>query len=72
MSFYRFYYQQLMKEHPNWTPNRATIIIKLLWRKRKAEFTKKETVTRMKKAPMKLSARKHFRKVKGLSASEAK
>jgi hypothetical protein len=37
----------LTKEHPKWTPNQKTVIIRLLWRKR--QLQKKKESSRLKK-----------------------
>ena len=33
-TFYKYYFERLGAEHPRWTKNQITTIIKLLWRKR--------------------------------------
>jgi hypothetical protein len=47
IQFFRFYYERLTKEHPKWTPNQKTVIIRLLWRKR--QLQKKKESSRLKK-----------------------
>lgn len=49
ISFYKFYYERLTKEHPKWTPTNKTKIIKLLWRKRTAQRKKDQMRLRGKK-----------------------
>ena len=41
MTFFKFYFDRTMKDHPNWTSNQATIIIKLMWKKRLLTKTRK-------------------------------
>lgn len=45
--FFRFYFERLTKEHPKWTPNQKTVIIRLLWKKR--QLQKKKEASRLKK-----------------------
>lgn len=41
MAFFKHHYERVMREHPKWTANQATVIIKLLWRRRKLTTTAK-------------------------------
>jgi hypothetical protein len=34
INFYKFYLAKFRMQHPNWSSNQTTIIIKLMWRKR--------------------------------------
>jgi hypothetical protein len=53
-----------MRDHPNWTPNQATVIIKLLWRKRLSDIKKK--VIPIKLATRCMSGRQAFGRAKKL------
>lgn len=35
IEFYKLHYERLMADHPYWSNNQATIIIKLMWKKEK-------------------------------------
>ena len=64
-SFYKYYYNNLKEEHPNWTSSKITTIISLLWKKKKLalrfeseEETVKEVCERI------LSGKDAFREAK--------
>lgn len=70
MTFFKFYYARTMRDHPNWTPNQATVIIKLLWKKRLTDLKKKPDP---KKSMRCMSGREAFgkaKKMEGLRVGE--
>lgn len=46
MTFYKFYLAKMKNEHPNWSPNQVTIIIKLMWKKRLLNLRKNRLIER--------------------------
>ena len=65
ISFFKFHHQKLMEMHPNWTNSQATVIIRLMWRKEKAQRKSGKMMRKASKANMKAkSGRVTFRMVK--------
>ncbi len=72
LKFFKFYYDKLTSEHPRWSANQISTIIKLLWKKKLA--TDKTAARGGPKAPRmgrKLSGRMAFRRALGYSGVEA-
>lgn len=64
ISFYKTHYKMIMESHPNWTPNQASLIIGLMWKKnKKANYSKKSVTSSMRK-PLRMSGRMLFGKLK--------
>lgn len=40
ITFYKFHRASLTHQHPRWTPNQITVIIKMMWKKEKASSRK--------------------------------
>lgn len=72
LKFFRFYYDKLTVEHPRWSSNQISTIIKLLWKKK--SITEKKAAKTGLAAPRErksISGRMAFRKAHGYSAIEA-
>lgn len=68
LKFFKFYYDKLTKEHPRWSANQISTIIKLLWKKKLT--TDKSTARGGLRAPRmgrRLSGRMAFRRSHGYS-----
>jgi hypothetical protein len=61
LKFFRFYYEKTKKEHPNWTPSQITMIVSLLWKKKK----------NIEKAPSKANSATSRRSNKPLAPKDA-
>jgi len=75
IAFFKHYYAVYSKQHPNWQAKQITLIIKLLWRKRKNQSKKnislKTKTTNSQRKKKILSGRNYFRKLKGLSGQDS-
>lgn len=71
ISFFKYHYQRLSREHKRWTTQQISSVVKLLWKKKKGDSKtqKKRESRRIGKKP--ISGRRWFRKTRHLSASEA-
>lgn len=63
ITFYRSCFTDIMKKHPNWTSNQATVIIKLMWVREKSRRGKK-SMQKSSKVQKILSGRMAFKKLK--------
>mgnify|MGYP000262378080 CR=1 FL=1 len=70
VSFYKYHYKKLKGEHKRWTTTQITSVIRLLWKKKKST-TKGRKVGGKLRTTKPISGRRHFRKVRRLSAHEA-
>ena len=61
IKFFKFYYDKTKNEHPNWTPAQITIIVSMLWKKKKT----------IKKNPSKPESNSSRRSNKALTAKDA-
>ena len=73
ITFYKFHRASLAHQHPRWTSNQITVIIKMMWKKEKANkniSTKSgKSQAGMKK---KLSGRVTFKRFRNLNFNQAK
>jgi hypothetical protein len=72
LKFFKFYYDKLTEEHPRWSANQISTIIKLLWKKKLT--TDKMTARGGPKAPRqgrRMSGRMAFRRAHGYSGVDA-
>lgn len=75
ITFYRFHRSSLIQQHPRWTSNQITVIVKMLWQKEKAKRSMsrsmkgKSQVGAMRK---KLSGRVTFKRFRNLNFNQAK
>ena len=71
ITFFKTYYRNLGKEHPRWTTQQISSVIKLLWKKRKNQGKSLKKNGRLRTSKP-LSGRRYFRKVKNLDGIEAR
>lgn len=69
VSFYKYHYKKLKGEHKRWTTTQITSVIKLLWKKKKVSTKGRKVSSKMRTTKV-ISGRRHFRKVRHLSALE--
>jgi hypothetical protein len=72
ISFFKTYYRNLGKEHPRWTTQQISSVIKLLWRKRKNQGKSLRKTNGKLRTSKPISGRRYFRKVRHLDGAEAK
>ncbi len=73
LKFFKFYYEKTKKEHPKWTPSQITMIVSLLWKKKKSidKVPSKANSTTTRKSSKPLAPKDAFRmKHKELSREE--
>ena len=70
VGFYKYHYKKLKGEHKRWTTTQITSVIKLLWKKKKVASKGRKVSSRMRTTKA-ISGRRHFRKVRRLSAMES-
>lgn len=71
LKFFKFYYDKLTVEHPRWSANQISTIIKLLWKKKSAgERRSTQALSREPRERKNISGRMAFRKAYGYSALE--
>ena len=63
LKFFKFYYEKTKTEHPNWTPSQITMIVSLLWKKKKNidKVPSKANSTTSRKSSKPLAAKDAFR-----------
>ena len=72
LKFFKFYYDKLTVEHPRWSANQISTIIKLLWKKKIAGEKRAAKIgLREPRERKSISGRMAFRKAYGYSAPEA-
>lgn len=63
LKFFKFYYEKLSKEHPRWTANQISTIIKLLWKKKQnTDKSNAKALLRAPKERRRVSGRMAFRR----------
>ncbi len=72
IAFFKTYYRNLAKQHPRWTTQQISSVIKLLWKKRKNQGKSLRKNNGKLRTSKPLSGRRYFRKVKNLDGLEAK
>jgi len=71
LKFFKFYYDKLTVEHPRWSANQISTIIKLLWKKKSTgERRSTQASSREPRERKNISGRMAFRKAYGYSALE--
>ena len=72
ISFFKKYYNSLSQEHPRWTTQQISSVIKLLWKKKKNQGKSLRKSDRQLRTSKPLSGRRYFRRVRHLDGTEAK
>jgi hypothetical protein len=71
ISFFKYHYTKLSKEHKRWSTQQITKVVRLLWKKKKGDtktLRRKDGKLRTSKP---LSGRRYFRKIRHLTGSDA-
>lgn len=73
ISFFKYHYQKLSREHKRWTTQQISSVVKLLWKKKKGDTkVQKRREGRLRLGKKVVSGRRWFRKQRALNAIEAK
>jgi hypothetical protein len=71
IKFFKFYYERLTVEHPRWSANQITTIIKLLWKKKLTQEKGRSKDSLRTPRQIRLSGRMAFKKTYTYSSLEA-
>ena len=72
ITFYKFHRASLTHQHPRWTPNQITVIIKMMWKKEKASSRKNTNGKSQAGMKKKLSGRVTFQRFRNINFIQAK
>lgn len=69
ISFFKTYYRNLAQQHPRWTTQQISTVIKLLWKKRKNQGKSLRKSDGRLRTSKPLSGRRYFRRVRRLEGA---
>ena len=72
ISFFKYHYQKLSREHKRWTTQQISSVVKLLWKKKKGDNKVQKRKDRRLRTGKVVSGKRWFRKQRALTAVEAK